>query len=110
MAVLCSRTVEQGAHVLGHVESEGGQLVLRYKGTMRIAFTGGDAQDFESFDAEYRPGSDAVGVDDAYCRSCKRRYFVPAEEILAAARRGARSFHLQGRNAEARLRHMPDVT
>lgn len=101
--LLCSK--KRNPHVLGRVLAEpSGRLLLRYKEAMRVDTTGRDDRDFETIDCEYIPEPNVSAGSDAYCTTCKQRYFVPMDGVFAAAARGARVFRLQGRNAEAAWR------
>jgi hypothetical protein len=104
LRVFCSKT--KSPHVVGTVHSDrAGGYELRYKSHVRVAFTGREGDDFEAMESVFRPDPDGVTAGfDAYCAACGLSYFVYVDQIFHSASRGAKSFKLHGRNAEAKYR------
>jgi hypothetical protein len=100
LRVLCSRLMSP--HVVGTVRRAEGNLELRYQVAVRVDGTGRDSVDFEGRDTVLVEGQQASG---AFCRSCGQRYHVFADQVFESARKGRRSFKLQGMNADAAWRH-----
>ena len=106
LLLLCSK--KRSPHVVGSVVMDSSGLTLRFKEAMRVNTTGRDADDFKAIDSEYVPVPNLHGCSDAYCAPCGQRYFMPVNQIFAAAERGRpKGFRLQGLNPEAAFRRKP---